>query len=187
MSKTKKNVISASEYKPSNEKVLMDTNVLIFIFTPYVDISKNSVYLNLWSKISKSRCEKLITAIQLSEFINRCIRIEYAMYKKANGDNIDFKKEYRSSDDYKEKMNDIISIVENDIVPDFTFVDDKFSELDKNNLFKPGFAFDFNDSLLVEITKKYGATLITDDSDYGNYKLDFPIVTNNSFLLSMKH
>ena len=59
--------------------------------------------------------------------------------------------------------------------------------MNKDNIFKYGFSYDFNDSLLVEIVKKNNAILITDDADFGNYQMNFTLVTSNNFLLRMKH
>ncbi|ETP71048.1 PIN domain-containing protein [Lachnospiraceae bacterium JC7] len=73
-----------------------------------------------------------------------------------------------------------------DIVTNFEFVDDKFSEMEYSDIFIKGFSYDFNDALIVQIARKYGAILITDDVDFGNYKIDFPIVTSNNILLCMR-
>lgn len=185
-----KQVICLSEYLPKDENVIIDTNILIRIFTPYNVgyLSTEKIYDTIWSKLKKSECRMIISAIQISEFINRCIRIEFSLYQKSINDfSVDYKKDYRSTEDYKEKMDDILSIVKDDIIPNFTFVDDGFSGMKNSDIFGLGFSYDFNDALLVEIARKYDATMVTDDSDYGNYKLDFPIVTSNNFLLAMRH
>ena len=84
-------------------------------------------------------------------------------------------------------MNDIFDIIFNDIMPNFTFISDNFDKINKENIFTYGFSYDFNDSLLVEIVKDNNAVLITDDADFGNYEMNFKIVTSNRFLLNMRH
>ena len=83
-------------------------------------------------------------------------------------------------------MTAILDLIQTDIVTHFTFIDDGFSQMNHNNIFLYGFSYDFNDSLLVELTRKHRAILVTNDADYGNYGTDFQIVTSNRFLL-MSH
>lgn len=96
---------------------------------------------------------------------------------------LEFKRDYRSTDDYREKMNAILDIIKTDISEHFTFIDDGFSRMSRQNLFVYGFSYDFNDSLLVEIARQHNAILVTNDADYANYGTDFQIVTSNKFLL----
>lgn len=183
-----KQVIHLHNYNPPpNETIIIDTNVMLTIFTPYRR-TKQREYTALWSRIKKSGAKVIVSSVQISEFINRCIRIEFDFYKSNNNlDNIDYKKDYRSTQDYREKMEDILNIIIEDIVPNFDFVDDKFAEMKHEEIFRKGFSYDFNDALMVELTKKYDSTLITDDGDFANYELDFPVVTSNSLLLMMRY
>lgn len=187
-----KKVISLENYTPEKEsKIVIDTNILINIFTPYnimYNKKTQELYSNLWVKLNKAKCNLLISSVQISEFINRCIRIEFELYKKnKNQERLNYKKDYRPTDDYKEKMNDIFDIIFKDIMPNFTFISDNFDKINKENIFTYGFSYDFNDSLLVEIVKDNNAVLITDDADFGNYEMNFKIVTSNRFLLNMRH
>ena len=187
-----KRIIALENFIPEKEeKIILDTNVLINIFTPYNNAYNDKLqksYGNLWGKLIKKKCSLLVSSVQISEFINRCIRIEFDLYKREIGKNdMNFKREYRSTEDYMEKMKYILDIMQNDILPNFTFISDDFNEMNKDNIFKYGFSYDFNDSLLVEIVKKNNAILITDDADFGNYQMNFTLVTSNNFLLRMKH
>lgn len=183
----KNRVIPLGNYSPDCDAViLLDTNILINIFMPYKPEQQKEC-ANLWAKLKKKQPKLIISAIQISEFINRCIRIEYDLYKQVNPQReINFKKDYRSTKDYTEKMDEILSVVTSDIVPNFEFVDDGFSEIQNENIFIRGVSYDFNDALLVEIAKKYKATLVTNDVDFCNYKMDLPIVTSNNLLLNMR-
>ena len=105
-----KKVISLENYTPEKEsKIVIDTNILINIFTPYnimYNKKTQELYSNLWVKLNKAKCNLLISSVQISEFINRCIRIEFELYKKnKNQERLNYKKDYRPTDDYKEKMN----------------------------------------------------------------------------------
>ena len=83
-------------------------------------------------------------------------------------------------------MNDILDIIKTDIMTNFEFIDDGFSQMNSEHIFLYGFSYDFNDSLIVEIARNQKAILVTNDADYANYGSDFQIVTSNKFLL-MSH
>jgi len=172
--------------KPS-DNILLDTNILLDLFYPLDFESTSNKYETLFHKLIKEKSSLLISSIQISKFINRCIRIQFKLYQNTiNNPTLEFKKDYRSTNDYHEKMNGILDIIKTDISDNFTFIDDGFSRMNRQNIFLYGFSYDFNDSLLVEIARRHNAILITNDADYANYGTDFKIVTSNKFLL-MNH
>ncbi len=83
-------------------------------------------------------------------------------------------------------MEVILDIIKNEWQRRFVFVNDKFNELEKENLFGHEFAYDFNDAMIVELAKKYKAILVTNDKDYISYDLPGIIVSSNRFILSMR-
>lgn len=169
-----------------NQILLFDTNILIKLLYP-IDFSGSvEKYAVLFEKIKKAKAKLIISSVQVSEFINRCIRIQYKLYQKTNGENIDFKKDYRNTDDYRINMKAILDIIKNDVVSNFEFIDDGFSKMQHENIFVYGFSYDFNDSLLVEIAEQRNAIIVTDDLDFANYKLSVPIVTGNRNLLKFR-
>ena len=184
----KNNRIYLDAFSPkASDKVLLDTNILLDLFYPLDFESTSNKYEALFDKLIKKKSDLLISSIQISEFINRCIRIQFKLYQKViNNSSLEFKRDYRSTDDYREKMSAILDIIKTDILHNFTFIDDGFSRMDPQNIFIYGFSYDFNDSLLVEIVRQHNALLVTNDADYANYGTDFQIVTSNKFLL-MNH
>lgn len=184
----KDKIIDIGKVRPSEEDVyLIDTNILIKILYPVAFDGNIENYEKFYAKIREQHAQLLITSIQLSEFINRCIRFQFQLYKEEHSEVEDFKRDYRETNDYMESMNSILEIVENDIVPHFQFVSDKFEEIDKESIFKYGFSYDFNDALLTEVAKNYAATIVTDDGDFSNYVNAVPIVTGNGRLLNLAH
>ena len=170
----------------SNQTLLFDTNILIKLLYP-IDFSGSvAKYAILFEKIKKAKAKLIISSVQVSEFINRCIRIQYKLYQKNAGENIDFKKDYRNTDDYKTNMTAILDIIKNDVVGNFEFIDDGFSKMQHENIFVYGFSYDFNDSLLVEIAEQRKAIIVTDDLDFANYNVSVPIVTGNRNLLKFR-
>lgn len=182
----KDKIIDIGKARPSEEDVyLIDTNILIKILYPVAFDGNIENYEKFYAKIREQHAQLLITSIQLSEFINRCIRFQFQLYKEEHSEVEDFKRDYRETNDYMESMNSILEIIENDIVPHFQFVSDKFEEIDKESIFKYGFSYDFNDALLTEVAKNYAATIVTDDGDFSNYVNVVPIVTGNGRLLNL--
>ena len=177
-----KNKLLISSYVPvAEDKVIFDTNVLINIFYPINFSKKTNQYEKLYVKLLEKSVKIFLSSIQISEFINRCIRFRFATY--CDGRNLDFKKLYRNTDDYREHMEGILDIINTDIIDNFSFIDDGFSTMNYDNIFKYGFSYDFNDALISEIAKRENAYLITHDSDFLNYGTDLKIITANEGLL----
>lgn len=182
MSKKK---ISTRSFLPTNEdKIIFDTNILIYLFYPVDYNNTHHEYEDLYKKILKSKAHLIISSIQVSEFINKCIRLQFDLYKKEQvNSKMDFKKDYRSTEDYKNNMDAILEIMENDIMEHFQFADDNFTAMQKEKLFLYAYSYDFNDAFLVEFARIQNAILVTNDIDFGNYKSDITIVTANQTLL----
>ena len=95
---------SISSFTPKASDIfILDTNILIKMYYPLEYNARQSLdYEKLIGKIKKCKASILITSVQISEFINRCIRIQYGIYKQNNSlDNLDYKTDYRSTQDYK--------------------------------------------------------------------------------------
>lgn len=181
--KNRKQYISSFSPQKS-DTITFDTNILIKLLYPVNYKNTYLAYENLFNEILHKKSNLIISSIQISEFINRCIRLQYTLYIEENNlSNYDFKSHYRETTDYRDSMNAILEIVKSDILSNFTFVDDCFSKMQQNNIFIYGFSYDFNDAFLVEFSKIYNAILVTDDTDFGNYNTNINIVTANKKLL----
>lgn len=179
-SKTEINLFIPSQH----DTMLLDTNILIKLLFPIDFNGKIEKYSTFYEKTKKANSSLIISSVQISEFINRCIRLQFNLYKDSIGQaSIDFKKEYRETEDYRNSMKAILEIVTGDILSSFKFIDDGFSNMQYESIFRYGFSYDFNDALLVEIAKKNKAIIVTDDVDFANYGTDVKIVTANKKLL----
>lgn len=175
--------IASFSPKP-DQTFIMDTNILIKLFYPGLSGKNTRIYENFFVQIRKQKSILLMTAIQISEFINRCIRFQYNLWADEQDPyHSDFKKDYRNTDDYRESMGVILDVINNDISPNVTYTDDKFSCMDTNRLYQYGFSYDFNDALVAETTRLHNAILVTDDRDFANYASNIDIVTGNQTLL----
>ena len=181
------NIQDITSFTPKeNDIFLLDTNVLIKIFYPALGMRNSAPYITFYQKIRKVNANLLISSIQLSEFVNRCIRFQFNLYQNSHQNIKNFKDNYRDTEDYASSMNAIIEIIENDIFPFFARISDHFELLEQNNLLMHSFSYDFNDALIAEISRFQNAILVTDDRDYANYLKNLNIVTNNRALLMFK-
>ncbi len=172
------------DFKPTKQhKFIIDTNVLIKLLYPAMS-SKNTIpYENLYQSIIKSKAEIIISSIQISEFVNRCIRFQFNLWAEDNISSLDFKSDFRETCDYRESMQAILEIIKTDILSVSSCIDDGFSEMNPETIYQFGFSYDFNDSLIAEIARLNDAILVTDDKDFANYSKDIKIVTANKGLL----
>jgi len=177
--------VNIDTFVPKKDHVfILDTNVLIKIFYPMDSSSKGAPYIDLYSKICKLHSVIIVSSVQISEFINRCIRFQFELWKyESQNMSADFKKDYRETKNYRESMNAILDIVKSDIMSNSTYICDNFDKMNFDNLYQYGFSYDFNDSLIAEIARINNATLITDDRDFANYHSNITIVTGNRALL----
>lgn len=180
------NKIHLSDFVPQKTDIItFDSNILIKLLYPTMsEKAPIAAYEDLYAKILQAGSSLIISSVQISEFVNRCIRFQFALFKDSeNNPALDFKRDYRSTEDYSNSMKAILDIIQTDIIPNYTFVDDKFSNMQNDKIFRYGFSYDFNDSVLLEIAKQYKSILVTDDADFGNYGSNITIVTNNRKLL----
>ena len=67
--------LDVNMYQPTKDSILLlDTNILINLFYPIMQSNYMTAYEKLYDKVLKKKGRLLLPAIQVSEFINRCIR-----------------------------------------------------------------------------------------------------------------
>lgn len=179
--------ISMNRFTPEKtDVIILDTNIIIDLFYP-MSFEKNVAdTTNLYKRILKSNAKIIMSAIQVSEFVNRCIRFQFDLYRAEHVDCISFKKDYRGTEDYNNCMEVILDIIKNEWNDKVTYVDDKFNELPFEKILKYKFSYDFNDAIIVEIANKYDAIIVTNDTDILNYDVKNTLVTSNNLLLAVR-
>lgn len=171
-------------FKPTKQhKFIIDTNVLIKLLYPAMTSRNTIPYENLYQSIIKSKAEIIISSVQISEFVNRCIRFQFNLWAGDNISSLDFKSDFRETCDYRESMLAILEIIQTDILSVSSCIDDGFSKMNPDTIYQFGFCYDFNDSLVAEIARLNNAILVTDDKDFANYSSNIKIVTANKSLL----
>lgn len=179
--------IRVRDFRPQDSDViLMDTNILIDLFYPMNPEKNVKDISDLYQRMLKAKSKMIITSIQVSEFVNKCIRFQFDLYKSHCPECVRFKQDYRNTDDYTQSMAMIVQLLKNEWMQKMTFVDDKFSELSFDKILNFKISYDFNDAILFEIAKKYNAIIITNDADIINYDVKGIVVTDNNFILSCR-
>lgn len=171
------------EFKLTDDcSFLLDTNVLIKVFYPAMVDTKSKAYVDFYQKLIQKKKTIYITGIQVSEFVNRCIRFQFDLYRNDHPQIQDFKRDYRDTDDYQDSMDAIMEIV-SDILTQFVQLSDNFQKIPKDALLKKVYSYDFNDAMIAMMCKNSASVLVTDDKDYINFVSDISMVTNNPQLL----
>ena len=130
--------------------VFFDANVLIYLFWPTGTKYYEENYAKAFNSLRKS-----------GEVVNRVLRIEYKRYE----DNYQKLKHFRNSDDGEEVLNDIYSLLEEVILPQFEITDRIFTKSEIND-FLTYDDLDFNDKAIAEICRSEDLILLTNDSDF---------------------
>lgn len=108
----------------------------------------------------------LLDVVVLSEFMNSCVRKHYSLALESGGVWISFKA-YRQSAEFPD-VAAAVAQAARQIVRLTSRIDHPFTEWPLDAIlaeFEAGQA-DFNDQLLVEVAKREGALLLTNDTDF---------------------
>jgi hypothetical protein len=163
-----------------SDRFFFDANIWIFLYQPLGNYktSRASDYSNVFNEILKNNCEIYISSLILSEFFNRILRYEFNVLKSSDP-TLDFKKDFKSTPQYQTIINNIINITKNQILNIAKCIDDKFNEIDINELLNSMDQLDFNDKYYIEICLNNNYILVTDDADFKNSPKPLNIITAN--------
>lgn len=149
-----------------NTKVLIDTNILIFVFYP---LSTNSIkvnqYTNILEKLRENNSKLYMTSTVISEFINRWLRLDFEKNFQNEERSKEFKKDYRISQNYEKTIKQILKIIQK-IYKNYNIenIEDGFSNFDIINKYK-NIDIDFSDLLILHVAEENNLKILTDDKD----------------------
>jgi len=151
---------------------LFDTNVWLYIYGPLANSErkKQNLYAKLLRDILDRKAGLFITSIVLSEYINRVLRIEFDHWKKRTDNiNADYKRDYRTTDDFKDSLTDVKAQVK-DILHNVTQKrPDDFNNIDIDSIVNTmSNSSDFNDVYLVRCCERGNMCFVSDDKDIVN-------------------
>ena len=170
--------IASYDFK-SSDKLLLDTNVWMFVYGPQDPKDKRvAVYSQALSKIFSARSRIYIDVLIVSEFINTYAKLKWRLLSPSSKF-----KQFRKSKYFKPVAQEIASDIKR-VLKDCTRIESGFESLMIDTLLD-GYALgdsDFNDDVLVTLCKKKGLKLLTDDGDFK--KRDVAVITANKNLLT---
>lgn len=168
------------------DRILPDANFWINVFGPASSVVQPTMrirnYSNALGRLMARKASMFIDVTIMSEFVNTLARLEFNSNFRGNGYGASEFKRFRNSSDFiptarmiEREFGKILRISQ--------CVDHPFSSWDLPGLlsdFGKG-GEDFNDQLIIEITKHYDLKLLTDDGDMVNGGVD--ILTANRNLI----
>lgn len=166
-------VISANAY-------FFDTNVWIFIYATIAgaDKRKQSVYSGLLKDIQSRNATLFVSSLVLSEYINAVLRMGFNHWKRVTGNvNADFKRDYRSTDDYQTTLEDAVLQVK-EILKVCVKRPDDFHIIDIDSvLASMNQDADYNDAYYIKDCEKLKMKFVSDDSDIQKVDSTITLIT----------
>ena len=174
----------------STDRLFLDTNIWIYVYGPQSsnpdpdELNKKlaATYSDMLRRIMAAGSQVYIDVLVVSEFINRCAKINWKHSKK--GAHEDFKA-YRNSDAYTLVATEIAREIKR-ILKLCLLIEDHFKTLTIDasiREYAEGYS-DFNDQIITELCKRKELMLITHDGDFKRKRQEIPILTANRKLLS---
>ncbi|MDP4226890.1 MAG: PIN domain-containing protein [Bacteroidota bacterium] len=159
-----------------NQSVFVDANVLIYLFWPTGSYWQEQNYATVFRNLLKQGNNLFVDFLIISEVVNRILRIEHQKLNPTQKF-----KEFRNSQDGKDALADIYTIIKNDILNRFSVVGKAFNKQETENCLVVD-ELDFVDKAIVEVCKENSLVLLTHDKDFKDSDLD--ILTGNANILN---
>lgn len=150
------------------DQVFIDTNILIFLFSPSSIIKSPTYqikkYSAVFTKLIENKCNLYVNSHVVSEFINRCLRDDFNNNFNINMDK-DYKKDYRGSNEYKKTIKIVLKQLKK-FLSTTNHINDDFESFDITKAYETTVESDFNDLIIADTVKKNNLKLLTDDNDF---------------------
>jgi len=182
------NIIAIDSYQPQDrDSFFFDTNIWMYLYCPMGNYRRRITrkYDGFLKRVLQAKSSIFISSLVLSEFFNAYSRLEFNLLKdKEPSKYKDFKKDFRGTEAYKRMVNSIKTIVKTQILKLAKRIDDKFSNINLDELFENIERSDFNDNYYQLLAATENIKIVTNDSDFASTrKIPVPILTANYKLL----
>lgn len=171
------------EYQPKfNDNFFLDANIWLFLYCPVGDwnLAKQKKYAEFLKQCRSANSGIHINSLVLSEFCNRCFRIDFEMRKKDfPGLTLDYKKDYLPSEYYQETCSSVAAAIKQ-ILQISNRISDDFNAIDLGSIFSNLRNIDFNDCYYAELVERKNWVLVTDDGDYIRSENEITVLSANS-------
>ena len=179
-------IYNIQNYQPRQEEsFLFDTNIWMYLFCPLGNYKARIIqnYSNFLKRIIIANSTISLPSIIVSEFFNAYLRLEFNILKTMEPDIfVDFKKDYRGTNRYKETIENIARIIKNNILRMAVKINDEFAIMEMNDLFRNISDHDYNDKFLIQLAERDGLKIVTNDADF-SYVQNVEIFTSNPIML----
>jgi len=148
-----------------------DNNIWMYLFCPLGEYNKSrqNHYSALLKSVDSSKSTIYTSSLILSEFANRYLRLDFALWHRTNGNpNAKYKEDYVGTKRYletveevKEALRKIIGLCEKH--------PDNFNSISVDNILTHFGEVDFNDSYYIELASIKNWKIVTDDQDFIKY------------------
>jgi len=166
-------VVSNNYTFTENDKIFIDTNIWVFLFSPsFIDSAEWQIekYSTIFSNLIESNAKIFISGTVISEFINLCLKTDFNKSFNRDGTK-NYKRDYRGSSNYNETYSIIINEVKRIFaIPNITLVNDEFSSMYVEELLSQYRQSDFNDLIIYHISQEYNLKVLTNDGDFSDFE-----------------
>ncbi len=172
------NRIDIQTYTPKySDKFFFDNNIWMYLYCPIgnhrQDIVK--VYSDFFGKVLSAGSSIYVPSLILSEFYNAYSRLDFNIWRGKSTK--DYKKDYRPTQQFKDISKTILTTIEARILGIAKRVNDGFEGMDIEKISAKCVDLDFNDSYYVELAKRNGFKVVTNDKDFLSVSDDIEIIT----------
>lgn len=106
----------------------------------------------------------------LSEFANRCLRMDFEQWmKEKRQSSLQYKRDYVGTERYKDTVRVVIPTIET-ILAFCERGSDNFSSIDFERVLTHFNSIDFNDSYIIELSAQGKYKIVADDQDFVKYQ-----------------
>lgn len=179
-------IYSIKNYQPRQEEnFLFDANIWMYLFCPLGNYKPQKIqnYSNFLKRIIIANSTIFLPSIIVSEFFNAYLRLEFNILKTMEPDAfVDFKRNYRGTERYKETIEYIARIVKSNILRMAIKINDEFASMEMDALFRNISDHDYNDKFLIQLAERNGWKIVTNDADF-SYVQNVEIFTSNPKML----
>lgn len=164
----------SSIYKiDKSDNVFLDTNILIFLFSPdFVSSTEYQVdtYSKIFEILVQNKNNMYINSLVVSEFLNSCLRMDFNKNFQDATKSKEYKNDYRGSDEYEKTLAILLKEL-NKMLNVFQIkqLDDEFSKFQIISEFENSNELDFNDLMISRTVLNQDLKLLSDDRDFDNY------------------
>ena len=180
-----KQIIEIDSYQPKpTEKFFFDTNIWMFLLCPLGNYREHIIaqYGNFFKKVKEEKSLLFVSSLVLSEFFNAYVRLEFALWKEKDCNNTKYS-EFKKTQTYKDQVFEASYVIKNVMLKFAERVDDKFREMDIEELFAQMENSDLNDNYYLELVLMEQMIFVTDDGNIPSPKIKSTIITGNPRLL----